>query len=134
MKTTTANEPRYWIGEAPVYPGHPVTCALIVLLAYRDGLEAAWRRTDHGWLKCEGELDVPTAGGALTAGCALIRHVLGGAMSIDGAIAWGDRGWEGAGGHPGNERPGQDQADCLKGRLRGELEAVAALGAAGGAS
>lgn len=113
----------YFVGERPVYPGHPVTCALIILRAYPDDLEAAWApwTASNPWCGCESYVDAPTAGGALTSGCTLIRHVLDGDMTIDAAIAWGDRGWEGAGGHSANESPGQEQADRLKQALREAL-------------
>jgi hypothetical protein len=123
VKTTGPNEPRYWIGEAPVYPGHPVTCALIILLAYMQNVTAAWRPVPkYAYLACEGELEVPTAGGALSSGCSLIQHVLTRRMTIDEALAWGDRGWVGAGGHKDKEAPGQEQADQMKALLRAALE------------
>jgi hypothetical protein len=112
------------IGEEVVYPGHPITCAVIILHAYAGHLSDAWARTEHGWYHCEGHMNTPTAGGALSSGCALIQHVIEGRMSTDEAIAWGDRTWGGAGGHPGMVKQGQDQADRLKPRLREMLAAI----------
>ncbi len=123
-KSAPIDGPVYWIGEAPVYPGHPITCALIVLLAYGDDLATAWATNQYGWRNCESDLDVPTAGGALSSGCDLIRYVLAGTLTIDGAIHWGDRAWDGAGGHKDREGPGREQATRLIPRLRAALEAA----------
>jgi hypothetical protein len=116
------------LGEEPVYPGHPVTCALIVLHAYKGRLSKAWepwRPPQYPWLRCESELNTPTAGGNLTTGCALIRHVLDGKMTPEQAIAWGDERWGGAGGLKDKVKPGQEQADRFKDRLLAELRALA---------
>lgn len=113
--------------DPPVYPGHPVTCALIVLRRYSGRLDDAWRRTEHGWLACEGDVDVPTAGGALSSGCDTIRRVLAG-QDFDLAVSWDDARWtqSRAGGHPSAVGPGQEQADRLKPELREMLAAIVA--------
>jgi hypothetical protein len=112
-------------GEYAVYPGHPITCAVIVLHAYKDRLADAWKAVPpSGYHHCECHLDTPLAGGHLAKGCNLIRYVLSGEASIDDVIAWGDRMWIGAGGHKQNEAPGQDQADRLKPKLREMLAAI----------
>ena len=118
------SDPNHWIGERPVYPGHPVTCALLVLLAYPTVLAEAWApySKQDPWYACESYMNTPTAGGNLSMGCDLIRYVLEGVMNIDDAIAWGDRGWGGAGGHPQYVAPGQEQADRVKPRLRLALQ------------
>ena len=114
------------IGEPIVYPGHPVTLAVILLHVYRGRLREAWAKSKHGsWLACENEVNVPSAGGHLTSGCTLIRYVISGEASIDEVIAWGDRMWIGAGGHKDREVPGQAQADRLKPRLREMLAEIA---------
>ena len=131
MKTWQPDGPVCWIGESPVYPGHPLTCALILLLAYPHDLPAAGERTKDGFLVCEAELDVPTAGGHLTRGLSLIQRVLTGGMSIDQMMVLGDHQWGDAGGHAENVRPGQEQADRLKSRLREALRDAGAFGAVG---
>jgi hypothetical protein len=113
------------IDEPIVYPGHPVTMAVILLHVYRGRLHEAWAMSPHGpWFACENEVNVPSAGGALGDGCDLIRYVLSGEASIDDVIAWGDRMWIGAGGHKEQEAPGQAQADRLKPKLREMLAAI----------
>ena len=112
-----------FIGERAVYPGHPVTCALIILRAYPDDLPDAWKpySAANPWHACESYVDVGTAGGNLSNGCELIRYVLTGTLDVERAIQWGDDAWRGAGGHAANEAPGQEQADRLKQALRDAL-------------
>lgn len=121
----------YWIDERPVYPGHPITCALMVLRAYPHDLEAAWApyTKENPWNSCESHMDTPTAGGNLSAGCWLIEHVLDNSLTVDAAIQAGDVAWVGAGGHKDKELTGQVQADRLKPQLREALvEAVKKFG------
>ena len=126
--TTNRSDPKGldFIGEHAVYPGHPVTCALIILRAYPNDLALAWQpySAQFPWLACESYVDVSTAGGHLTTGCSLIRHVLDGTLTVDDALQWGDDRWRGAGGHAANEAPGQAQADQLKPALREALAAA----------
>ncbi len=112
----------------PVYPGHPVTCALAVLRHYAGRVSDAWKRTDHGWLVCEGEMsDCPTAGGHLSEGCRLIQRVLA-SGDVEAAIRAGDETWHRGrvigGDHPDRFIPGQEQADRLKPQLRAALAAL----------
>ena len=108
---------RELLGASAVYPGHPVTLALLITHAYPD-LASADAVTEHGWAAAVGSSEIPGGGGEVNVALALLRKVAAG-LPVEEAIAWGDERWtaSAAGGHHDRVAPGQAQADAAKALL-----------------
>lgn len=100
------------LGEWPVYPGHPLTIATVIMHCY-ETLDAAAANTEHNWPAALGNGDVPGAGGEVYVGLDLLLNIRAGKVSIEEAPAEAQARWlrNGAGGHTDRIAPGQEQAD-----------------------
>lgn len=104
------------LGDYTVYPGHPLTLALVIMHRYQS-LSQASQRTSFGWPSAVGEGDIPGAGSAIYNALELLNRIADGRTSIDDAASLAAEWWaySEAGGHTKNIVPGQEQADRFKG-------------------
>lgn len=80
-------------GEFPVYPGHPVTVALEIMLAFNNDLSKALERTERGYPEAVASSDVSGGGSSVREGCDLLRFVRDGVMTPREAVQWGFETW-----------------------------------------
>ena len=101
------------LGEPFVYPGHPVTLALLVIHAF-PSLDAAEAKGKEFPAALESG-QIPGAGGNVYSALALLRHLRDG-MAWREAVEIADGAWKSCDDHYGSERwkRGQEQADRLK--------------------
>lgn len=86
--------------EWPVYPGHPVTIALEVLLAYKRNLDEAFAPSLDkdgqvcNWHDALGNSSVSGAGGNVYQGLDLLQKIRTKELTPGQAIEWGMKSWE----------------------------------------
>lgn len=107
--------------EFPVYPGHPITVALEIMLAYERDLDRAFAPciakdgTNYGWCDAVGNSDISGAGGNVHLGVDLLRRLRDG--TIHDAIEWAMKTWERqvkiGGDHRNKFIEGQEQAERM---------------------
>ena len=110
--------------EGTVYPGHPTSLALLIMLAFDSFTEAATCHPEHPFPAALGSQTIPGAGGNVYNALEMLAH--GRKHGVEMALEWGDACWRRCVG-PDNfgdrYEPGQAQADAVKDRFR-ELAAV----------
>lgn len=109
--------------EHSVYPGHPITVALEIMLAYERDLDKAFAPsigkdgTPDGWCDAVGNSVISGAGGNVYLGVDLLRHIKDGDMTLSEAIEWGMKTWERqtkiGGDHRDQFEKGQEQAERM---------------------
>jgi hypothetical protein len=126
------------LGEASVYPGHPVTLAYLITVAFDSYAEATFKKSDADYGAALGSSAIPGAGGCVSSAIHLLQLALDPGVGIDRAIAWGDQAWygcdnqgSGGGSYAADEAAqtrfrerwaeGQAQADKIKPLLRTRL-------------
>ena len=106
-----------------MYPGHPLTLAVIILAKYEGNIESAFapKRDKGGGYHCPNALadnDIPGAGDCVYQALDLIRDVYKGRISPEKAIEHARKTWQHDRtyvGHADRLVPGQEQADALAG-------------------
>lgn len=105
--------------EGAVYPGHPTSLALLIMLAFDSFAEAATPHPKHQFPAAVGSCTIPGAGGNAYNALELLAH--GRKHGVEAALNWGDECWRRCVG-PDNfgdrYEPGQAQADAIKERFR----------------
>ena len=96
-------------GEHSTYPGHPIVVGLLIMEVYPN-VEAASRRTEHGWADALSNSAIPGAGSEVRTALAYLERMAKGSMTPQEAIERARTNWN-AGGHVANVIPGQEQAD-----------------------
>lgn len=105
-----------------MYPGHPVTVALEIMLAYERDLDKAFAPcvvggTRLGFCDAVGNPEISGAGGNVHLAVDLLRHVKDGNKTISEAIEWGMKTWERqtkiGGDHRNKFEEGQEQAERM---------------------
>lgn len=108
--------------ENSVYPGHPITVALEIMLAYERDLDKAFAPsirkdgTHYGWCDAVGNSAISGAGGNVYLGVDLLKHIKEGNMTLSQAIEWGMKTWERQSGTAGDQekfQKGQEQAERM---------------------
>lgn len=108
--------------EFPVYPGHPITVALEIMLAYeRDVDKALAPHYRDGkvvnWHDALGNSEVSGAGGNVYLAVDLLGHLKKKDMTLTEAIEWGMKVWERqtkiGGDHRDQFEEGQEQAERM---------------------
>lgn len=109
-------------GEWPVYPGHPLVLAAVVMRVFASFAEAD-HQTEHGWCAALGDSRVPGAGDHVGAA---MRTLELGARGADAEtmIAHAARYWDAgqAGGHIKNVDAGKAQAQKIEPHFRAMSE------------
>lgn len=112
------------LGEAAVYPGHPVTLAYLIVKNYAS-LSAAQAKGKY-FSVVEEDSRLPGAGGHNNHAVQLLTDLDAG-KSWEEAVAWADDLWawcdDQKNSDPKRWREGQDQADKVKPLLREEITA-----------
>jgi len=109
--------------EFPVYPGHPVTLALEIMLTYERNLGEAFAPSIDkdgqplGWCKALGDVNISGAGGCVWNGVDLLRKIQSGQMSPGEAVEWGMKVWKDrtlvGGDHRKAYQEGHEQAERM---------------------
>lgn len=120
------------LGEASVYPGHPITVGLIIMETYDSYSDANHtpERSEQdkkwGYSSCPDALsngDIPGAGGCVYAALDFLKLAL--ETGVDEAIQQADKVWgvidDQKKMNPARYQEGQDQADKIKDRVRTKL-------------
>jgi hypothetical protein len=102
-----------------VYPGHPTSLALLIMMAFDSFPEASMRHPEHQFPMALGNQSIPGAGGNVYHALELLAH--GRKHGVEFALEWGDTCWRRCVG-PDNfgdrYELGQAQADSIKERFR----------------
>lgn len=105
--------------QGTVYPGHPISLALLIMVTFDSFAEAAARHPEHPFPVALGSQAIPGGGGNVYSALKLLEH--GRKHGVQAALDWGDECWRSCVG-PGNfgdrYEPGQAQADAIKERFR----------------
>ena len=114
--------------DNPVYPGHPVTLALNILLVYGNDIPAALERTKHGWASAVGNTEVAGGGGSVRDACDLLRNFYAEDMTPEEAVSWGHHRWHDrtvrGGDHRKKFEEGQAQANRFESELLKRLHSI----------
>lgn len=105
-------------GDWPVYPGHPLVLATVVMEVF-PSFEAANRQTEHGWCEALADSRIPGASCHVYAAMRLLKLGADG-RSADDMIEFARDYWDrgSAGGHHKNVEAGQVQAKATAHRFR----------------
>jgi hypothetical protein len=118
-------------GSSPVYPGHPLVLATVIMRTFPD-FATANAPTPYGWPLALGDCRIPGAGDHVYAAMRCLQIGADGG-SIDEMVAYARAYWtEGeAGGHTKNVEAGVAQAQAIEPKFR-ELAAAWPAGPAKG--
>lgn len=103
------------ISEGAVYPGHPVTLALLIMHRYPSLSEAKAPTPSSGFRSALADINIPGAGGEVSGALTLLEKIGAGELNTEDAIEWGKASWARNAENCYADRvvPGQQQADRL---------------------
>jgi hypothetical protein len=111
------------LGGHSVYPGHPITVALMITEMFPD-LESADRPTEHVFPAALGSQDIPGAGGNVYAALELLRSLKRG-KDFEKGMADAEKQWlsQVEGYRDDRVAEGSRQAEVARGILEGRIQA-----------
>jgi hypothetical protein len=105
--------------EGTVYPGHPTSLALLIMMTFDSFVAASTRHPQQPYPAALGSQSIPGAGGNVYSALELLAYAR--KHGAKAALEWGDACWRRAVG-PDNfgdrYEPGQAQADAIKEKFR----------------
>lgn len=123
----TPEAPSARLAEPAIYPGHPVTIALLIVEAYPSLADAERKCERTGYPAALGSADIPGAGGNVRAALRLLQSVRAGALLAE-AVEHARDYWSRCDGQATGDarlverwRSGQEQADRVEPVLRAKL-------------
>jgi hypothetical protein len=112
----------YLDGKLSVYPGHPLTIAYIISVAFAS-MDEALAPPKHGGdypsHEALANIRIPGAGSEVWGGITLLQRLRDEEITVDQAVRLADDHWLGVttDGHRDARAPGQAQADMVKPKL-----------------
>lgn len=105
------------LGEAAVYPGHPVVVAYLIMKKFDTFEDASGKSPNCEYKNALVDNEIP-GGGEVHMALDLVKHITEGEDINDLFDEFSER-WERgmAGGHTERVKPGQEQAERIKGKF-----------------
>ncbi len=108
-----------FLGEAAVYPGHPITLAYLITKVFPSYGEAVKVHAGRNYSAALASTDIPGAGGCVHEALSLLHGLREGEFSsLEEAFSWADQDWSRTDSQkvrdPERWRQGQEQADRVK--------------------
>ena len=118
---------KYLDGQYSVYPGHPLTIAYVISVAFPALADALAKHGDYPAHEALADVRIPGAGSAVWNGIDFLTRVRDGVCTPEQAIEWAENQWrhDTSNGHLSAYQPGQAQADKVRDLHLAEIVAFA---------